>query len=181
MSEQEQTTQESGDTVGGTALKALAGAAAGGAATYAVRKALVSRNGHDHSDREDDDTTESTFPSVDDSREEQQDVFDDDDAEDDDVGEDMDDEYPENSAEDDVEYEDDDSDEVTPGQSDGSSRRGGLRRLVTPARLESASQLMLPVAEQAAGSAGRYVGERAPETIRKQIIPRFIDAFEEAT
>lgn len=169
----EQTAQGSGDAAGGAVLKALAGAAAGGAATYAVRKALASRNGHDHSD---DESTESNHSAIDDSAEDEQDASED---------EDMDDEYPEDeyeeaSAASDVEYEDDDSEELTAGSSDSSSRGGGLRGLVTPARLESASQLLLPLAEQAAGSAGRYVGEHAPETVRRQIIPRFIDAFEEA-
>jgi hypothetical protein len=172
MSEQEQIAEETGNATGGAALKALAGAAAGGAATYAVRKALASRNGHDHTETEDDERTEH-------SAEDEHDVSDaqDDEEEEDEYSED---EYPDASAEGDVEYEDDDSDDVTAGSSDRSNGRGGLRRLVTPARLESATQLLLPLAEQAAGSAGRYVGEHAPETVRKQILPRFIDAFEEA-
>lgn len=171
MSEQEQTTQESGDPTGGTALKALAGAAAGGAATYAVRKALASRNGHDDSDQEDGEFTDEQDVSEADEEDEDEGMED----------EDLEDQYPEDEAEDDAGYEDDDSEEVTGGPSNGSSSRGGLRRLVTPARIESASQLLLPLAEQAADSAGRYVGEHAPETVRKQILPRFIDAFEEAT
>ena len=177
MSEQGQVAQGSGDATAGAALKALAAAAAGGAATYAVRKALASRNGHDHADKEDDEGTESKHPAAD-SAEEEQDVSE---AEDEDVEDEYtEDEYTEASAEEDGEYEDDDSDEVTAGASDRSSRRGGLRRLVTPARAESASRLLLPLAEQAAGSAGRYLGEHAPEAVRKQILPRFIDAFEEA-
>ena len=47
--------------------------------------------------------------------------------------------------------------------------------------LAGASHLLLPLAEQAAGSAGRYVAEHAPDAVRKQIIPRFIDAFEKAS
>lgn len=55
------------------ALKALAGAAASGAATYALRKALASRNGHDDSDPEEGQKDESKRPTVDDAAEDESD------------------------------------------------------------------------------------------------------------
>lgn len=191
MSEQEQMAQDSGNAVGGSALKALAGAAAGGAATYAVRKALASRNGHDDEAR---DEAASKHEAPEDSAREEEDdseYADDEDrledsAEEGDEGseesEDSDEQEdePEGSAEEDDEDYDDDSRERTANGSDRPRAKRSLRTLVNPSRLASASQLLLPLAEEAAGSAGRYVGEHAPETVREQILPRFIDAFEDA-
>ncbi len=45
---------------------------------------------------------------------------------------------------------------------------------------DSASGSLLPMAEQAAEAAGRWVAESAPEVVRCRIIPRFIEAFEDA-
>jgi hypothetical protein len=127
-------------------VKALAAAAATGAATYAVRKALAARDTHDASGENEDDETASERQA------------------------------PEHSAE----SADDDAEKRT---SNGAGRSGGkssLRQLVDPGMLASASPLLLPVVEQAAESAGRYVAEHAPDTVRKQIVPRFIDAFKKA-
>lgn len=64
----------------------------------------------------------------------------------------------------------------------GSSRSSGkIRQLATPSMLAGASQILLPLAEVAADSAGRYVAEHAPDAIREQVVPRFIKAFEKAS
>lgn len=191
MSEQEQTAQESGDAVGGTALKALAGAAAGGAATYALRKALASRNGHDKDARGEvaskhEAPEGSARDQEDDSEYADEDGLEDSAAEGDEDSEESEDsvergDEPEGSTEADEDDDDDDSQERTGNGSDRPGAKRSLRGLVTPSRLATTSQLLLPLAEEAASSAGRYVGEHAPETVREQVLPRFIDAFEEAT
>ena len=45
---------------------------------------------------------------------------------------------------------------------------------------EAAADVLLPMAESAAESAGKYVAEHGPEVIRERIIPKFIEAFEDA-
>jgi hypothetical protein len=44
----------------------------------------------------------------------------------------------------------------------------------------TAAHVLLPIGEQAADSAGRYLAEHAPDDVRRRIIPRFIAAFEQA-
>ena len=58
---------------------------------------------------------------------------------------------------------------------------GGLRgsSLVSTV-LESASSSLLPLAEEAAEAAGKWTAENAPEVVRDRIVPRFIEAFEDA-
>jgi hypothetical protein len=46
---------------------------------------------------------------------------------------------------------------------------------------ESASRALLPIAEEAAAAAGRYVADHSPDVVRDRIVPRFIDAFNDAT
>ena len=79
------------------------------------------------------------------------------------------------------EDEDDDAEERTRNGLDRSGGKSSLRQLVDSGILASASHLLLPVVEQAAEAAGRYVAEHAPDAVRKQIVPRFIDAFEKAS
>jgi hypothetical protein len=45
---------------------------------------------------------------------------------------------------------------------------------------ESASDTLLPVAEDAAEAAGKWVAENAPDVIRDRIVPRFIESFTDA-
>ena len=45
---------------------------------------------------------------------------------------------------------------------------------------EAAADVLIPMAENAAESAGKYVAKNAPDVIRDRIIPKFIEAFEEA-
>lgn len=43
---------------------------------------------------------------------------------------------------------------------------------------DAAKDSLLPVAEDAAASAGEFVGRSAPEVVRDRIVPRFISGFE---
>jgi hypothetical protein len=46
---------------------------------------------------------------------------------------------------------------------------------------DAASETLIPLAEDAAEAAGRYLATRGPEVVREHIVPRFIEAFEEAS
>jgi hypothetical protein len=59
---------------------------------------------------------------------------------------------------------------------DGGSRGGSLLSTV----LDSASSSLLPLAEEAAEAAGKWTAENAPDVVRDQIVPRFIEAFNDA-
>jgi hypothetical protein len=45
---------------------------------------------------------------------------------------------------------------------------------------EAASGALVPLAEEAAEAAGKYLAEHAPDVVRDRIVPRFIKAFNEA-
>ena len=185
MSEQEQVGEQN---AGGTALKALAGAAATGAATYAVRKALATRNGHDADEDEGGEVGEAEIEPDDSEYAEEEDEDGPEASADAEEGEeaeepDSDDgeqHAPEGSAgEEDEEYEDDDPD--GPDASGRLTGKGSLRQLVNPSRLASLSHLLVPVAGEAADSAGRYVAEHTSDEVQQQVVNRFIDAFEKAS
>jgi hypothetical protein len=40
--------------------------------------------------------------------------------------------------------------------------------------------MVIPVAEDAAEAAGKYLAEHGPEVVRERIVPRFIEAFNQA-
>ena len=56
------------------------------------------------------------------------------------------------------------------------SRGGALLQTVW----DSASDTLLPHAEDAAEAAGKWVAENAPDVIRERLLPRFIEAFNDA-
>mgnify|MGYP001038711928 CR=1 FL=1 len=39
----------------------------------------------------------------------------------------------------------------------------------------------MPIAEDAVASAGKYLAENAPDVVRERLVPRFIEAFNEAS
>jgi hypothetical protein len=45
---------------------------------------------------------------------------------------------------------------------------------------DAASDVLLPIAEDAADAAGKYLAEHGPDVIRERIVPRFIEAFNDA-
>jgi hypothetical protein len=77
----------------------------------------------------------------------------------------------------------------THGESDNGGgrpqRRGGDTTSVVSSALasawESASDVVLPMAEDAVAAAGRYLAEHAPEVVRERLVPRFIEAFNDAS
>lgn len=70
---------------------------------------------------------------------------------------------------------DDVGDELEERES-GGSRAGGFLQSVW----ESASDSIVPLAEEAADSAGKWVAENAPDIVRERIVPRFIESFQDA-
>lgn len=44
----------------------------------------------------------------------------------------------------------------------------------------AARDMLLPIAEDAAASAGKYLAENGPDLIKERIVPAFIEAFEDA-
>jgi hypothetical protein len=68
--------------------------------------------------------------------------------------------------------DEDDGDE----REEGGMRGGGLVQSVW----ESASDSLVPLAEQAADAAGKWVAENSPDLIREHIVPRFIESFQDA-
>jgi hypothetical protein len=45
---------------------------------------------------------------------------------------------------------------------------------------DAASDVLLPMADDAAESAGKYVATHGPEILRERLIPKFIEAFNDA-
>jgi|SRR5581483_5382456 len=63
---------------------------------------------------------------------------------------------------------------------DGSSGARSIIGSVASSAWESASDTILPMAEEAADAAGRWVAEHAPEVVRERVLPRFIQSFNDA-
>lgn len=72
---------------------------------------------------------------------------------------------------------DDDNDD---DDQDESESGGGPRSALLDTVWESASDAIVPVAEEAAEAAGKWLAVNAPDVMRERIIPRFIEAFNEA-
>lgn len=72
--------------------------------------------------------------------------------------------------------DEDRDDEGDDGESGGRLPGGSLVSTI----LDSASTSLLPLAEEAADAAGKWTAENAPDAIRDRIVPRFIEAFNDA-
>jgi hypothetical protein len=71
------------------------------------------------------------------------------------------------------------------GSSNGSrSKKGGSSGILASAAATSwdaAADVLLPMADEAAEAAGKYVATHGPEILRERIVPKFIEAFNDAT
>src|SRR5690349_656706 len=67
-------------------------------------------------------------------------------------------------------------------RSSGSGRSGASSILASAAASswEAAADVLIPMAEDAAESAGRYLAEHGPDIVRERIVPKFIEAFNDA-
>jgi hypothetical protein len=64
-----------------------------------------------------------------------------------------------------------------------SSSRSGASSILSSAAASSwdaAADVLIPMAEDAAESAGKYLAEHGPDIVRERLIPKFIEAFEDA-
>jgi hypothetical protein len=73
------------------------------------------------------------------------------------------------------EHDDDYEDDGDEGE-ESSMGGGGMLQSVW----ESASESFVPLAEQLADAAGKWVAENSPDLVRDQLVPRFIEAFQDA-
>jgi hypothetical protein len=64
-------------------------------------------------------------------------------------------------------------------QDDGDLPSTGRSLLVTV--WESASDALVPLAEDAAESAGRWAAKGSPSLVRDRLVPRFIESFKDAS
>jgi hypothetical protein len=76
-------------------------------------------------------------------------------------------------SEHDDDYDDDGEESTSGGAVSGA---GGFLSSVW----ESASDSLVPLAEEAADAAGKWVAENAPDLVRDRIVPRFIESFQDA-
>jgi len=63
---------------------------------------------------------------------------------------------------------------------DGERNVSTLLSSVGSSAWEAASGVLIPMAEDAADAAGKYLAEHGPEVVRDRIVPRFIEAFNDA-
>jgi len=68
--------------------------------------------------------------------------------------------------------------------SNGGSQKGDMGSMLSSALSggwDAARDALLPAAEDAAGAAGKWLAENAPDVVRDEIVPRFIESFNEAS
>ena len=73
--------------------------------------------------------------------------------------------------------DEDDDDEGGEERAGGGLMRGGS---VLSTVWDSAASSLMPLAEQVAEAAGKWTAENAPDVVRDEIVPRFIEAFNDA-
>ena len=66
------------------------------------------------------------------------------------------------------------------GAAKAKSAGSGLIASAAATSWDAASDVLLPMADDAAESAGKYVATHGPEILRERLIPKFIEAFEDA-
>jgi hypothetical protein len=66
------------------------------------------------------------------------------------------------------------------GSSKVKSAGSGLIASAAATSWDAASDVLLPLADDAAESAGKYVATHGPEILRERLIPKFIEAFNDA-
>jgi hypothetical protein len=69
------------------------------------------------------------------------------------------------------------------GERSSNNSGDGSQSIIRSAALsgwDAASDALLPMAENAAESAGKYLATRGPELVKERIVPKFIEAFNDA-
>jgi hypothetical protein len=87
--------------------------------------------------------------------------------------------------------DDDDSDDggdaesmvskLRPSKSKGKRDTSSVLSSAASSAWDSAQGVILPIAEDAVAAAGKYLAEEAPDIVRERLVPRFIEAFNDAS
>jgi hypothetical protein len=80
---------------------------------------------------------------------------------------------------------DDDGESVVsklrPGKSKSKRDTSSILSNAASSAWDSAQGVIMPIAEDAMAAAGKYLAEEAPEIVRERLVPRFIEAFNDAS
>ena len=66
------------------------------------------------------------------------------------------------------------------GESGSKKSGGSLMTSIASGSWEAAQDAIVPLAADAAAAAGKYLAQSGPDVVKEEIVPRFIDAFNEA-
>jgi hypothetical protein len=67
------------------------------------------------------------------------------------------------------------------GKSKGKRDTSSVLSSAASSAWDSAQGVILPIAEDAVAAAGKYLAEEAPDIVRERLVPRFIEAFNDAS
>ena len=68
----------------------------------------------------------------------------------------------------------------TNGESESKKSGGSLVTSIASGSWDAAQDAIVPLAADAAAAAGKYLAQSGPDVVKEEIVPRFIDAFNEA-
>ena len=70
---------------------------------------------------------------------------------------------------------------LKPGKSKSNRDTSSVLSSAASSAWESAQGVILPIAEDAMAAAGKYLAEEAPDLVRERLVPKFIEAFNDAS
>jgi hypothetical protein len=70
---------------------------------------------------------------------------------------------------------------LKPGKSKSKRDTSSVLSSAASSAWESAQGVILPIAEDAMAAAGKYLAEEAPDLVRERLVPKFIEAFNDAS
>jgi len=65
-------------------------------------------------------------------------------------------------------------------ESEGKGQSGGLLNSMASGGWDAARDALVPIAEDAASAAGKYLAKNGPELVTDKLVPKFIEAFNDA-
>lgn len=66
------------------------------------------------------------------------------------------------------------------GSERGGKQDSGMVGSIVSGSWDAAREQLLPLAEEAAGAAGKFVARNGPDILRDRLVPKFISSFENA-
>lgn len=66
------------------------------------------------------------------------------------------------------------------GESESKKSGGSLMTSIASGSWDAAQDAIVPLAADAAAAAGKYLAQSGPDVVKEEIVPRFIEAFNEA-